>query len=259
MNKIIKSPYFWVLLFIVGIGILAFVVASSHASKLGILLISNVNSLECDKSLSCEKVTSEQIMKDKTTLLLDTYEGNQYLGEYKVDYINKWNFYDSNNQWINLQNSFLAGSKEMHLQVKEYNTRKMTSEEQLEFDKLLQQNKVDSYSQLVQNEVVEYDLNHDGIVEKLILASNVTEDSNDEQLFAVVIGVIKNKYEVLHIDIYGQYENYEVPIYNVKTIVNLFDKKEDIIILLKGYFSEAGTPESFLYKLEDKKFKLLTE
>jgi len=131
----------------------------------------------------------------------------------------------------------------------------MNLEEQATLDKLLKENAINNYSKLEQNEVVEYDFNKDGKMEKIILASNVNDEVEDEKLFAIVISIINNKSSILHLDIHNQYENYEVPSYNIKGIINILNQKEDYLVLLKGYFSEVGSPTNFIYKLNKNKFE----
>ena len=59
--------------------------------------------------------------------------------------------------------------------------------------------------------------------------------------------------------IYNQYENYEVPIYTIKGIINILNQKEDYLAILKGYFSEVGKPSITLYKVERNNFQNLVD
>ncbi len=256
MKQIIKNPYFWIIVFLVGLGICIFFTLGIKIvnEKTGYLLISDITSYQCSNDNTCKNVTNTDILEEEEKQEFIVYQNNQYLGEYKVDYINKWNFFDANNQWVNIQDSFIAGSKNTELVIKEYETRTMNQEETVLLNKILKENNINTYSSLDQNEVLEYDFDKDGNKDKIILASNVTEESEDKQLFTIVIAVVKNKTSILHIDVYGQYENYLVPAYNIKNIINLFNNKEDYFVLLKGYFSEVGEPTSYIYKVNNKTF-----
>ena len=257
VKDLLKSPYLWVILFIVLLGFIAFAVVFQNDES-GYLLISNIDSYSCTKE-KCNKVTSEVIMNEQNQSNYLVYQKDNYLGEYKVEFVNKWNFFDINGNWINLQSDFLAGSINTNLVVKEYEKRAMSSEETMEINKILQKNKITKYSILSQNEVILYDLNQDGLEEKVIFASNVTDESNDEKLFSMVVGVIQDRYEVLFIDVFNQHENYEVPTYRFKNVINLFNQKNDLMLFTKSYFSEVGEPMSFIYKIDKKKFKLINE
>lgn len=258
VKKLIKNPYFWIVFTLIILGVLIyFIIGTPKSNKKGYLLISNINSLECNNTVECKIISNEEIEEEENQSNYIVYEDKKYLGEYKIEYINKWNFFDLNNNWINLQSNFIAGSKNTNLVVKEYSTRTMYAEEINLLNKILLENNIKTYSSLVQNEVLEYDFDKDDSAEKIILASNVTDTSADEKLFAIVIGIINNKSYVLHLDVYNQYENFEVPAYNIKGIINLFEEKEAFLVLLKGYYSEVGDPRTYIYQVNNKKFKMI--
>ena len=257
LEKIIKNPNFWVILFLVSLGMFAFFFLTRNDRNVGFLLVSNIDVIQCDKKLNCQRTKEEEVLKEQHLSNYFVYQKNSYLGECTLDYINHWNFYDEKKEWVNLESSFLAGSKNTSLKIKDFTLRNMMVEEVKEVDKILQTNRIYSYSKLSTNEVLEYDFDKNGKNEKIILASNVTDETEDEKLFFAVIGVVNNTYTILHLDVARQYENYRVPSYNFKNIVNLFALKEDLIILTKGYFSEAGKPSSYMYQVKNKKFNIL--
>ena len=221
--------------------------------KTGYLLVSNIGTYQCDKK-ECRVILPADILKNEEREEVVLYQNQESLGEFKIDYINKWNFFDKNGNWVNIQNSFIAGSKGIDLEVKNYQLREMSLEEKEILNKVLKEKNVKSYTSLEQNEVLEYDFDKNGSKEKIILASNVSDRVVDEQLFATVIVIVKNKVSVLYFDLYGKDDSHLVPIYNIKNVINLFKNKEDYVVLLKGYFSEVGSPESYIYKV-DKKFE----
>lgn len=253
MRKIIKSPYFFVIIFLLFIGVIVFFLIQTSIGKEGYLLISNVDNFMCTSNLICKKQTTANIL-DKAREKFMIYQNNQLLGEYKIDFINKWNFFDSYGNWIDIQGDFIANSKNMEMEIKDYSKRFMNTTEVEELNKILNQNKIYSYSSLLQNEVVEHDFNKDGKTEKIILVSNATEESEDEKLFSIVIGSVNGTYEVLYLDVYNKGENYEIPVYRIKNVINIFHQKEDLLILMKGYFSEVGVTTSTIFKVDKKKF-----
>ena len=260
MNKvkeIIKTSAFWVICVLVLFGIVALIILSKE-EKSGYLLLSNISSYTCNKK-SCKVVEDNKLGEIANAGDFQVYDTSQNSGTYKIKYINKWNFFDSNNNWINMNESFIAGSQDLDLKVVNYQTREMLGEELAILEKHLRENKVNTYTHLEQNEVVEYDFNKDGKNEKILLASNVNDTTEDEKLFVIVISIVNNKSSVLHVDVYNKYQNFEVPSYQIKGIINILGRKEDYLVLLKGYFSEVGKPSTYIYKNVKNNFENIVE
>ena len=253
MKKIGKNKFLWVLpvLIIIYIGIIIYL---NNQAQAGYILISNINALYCKNNSSCEKVTNNEVLK-RNKEKFEVFQDQENIGSFTVDYINKWNFFNSEGNWQLIEDDFLAATPELSLKLPEYQTRVMNSDELALVNRLLQEKKINSYSTLSQNEVLEYDFNKDKKNDKILIASNITDESEDEKLFTIVISVIKGKEEILDFAINNQYENYSAPAFNIKSIINLFNNKEDYLMLTKGYFSEAGEPETYLYQIDGKKFK----
>lgn len=250
MGNIIKNKYFWIILVLVII-YFAIVVLIGTGTKEGKLIISNISSFTCRKNGECEKITQEEVLENNESNYV-VYEGTKNIGEYKLDYISKWNFFDLNGNWQNVEDGFIAASTSADLIVKEFETREMNDSELALVNKLLVENDINSYSTLSQNEVLEYDFDKNSKNEKIIIASNITDESEDEKLFTIVISVIKNKASIVAIDINKQYENFSAPAYNIKGIINLFKNKQDYLVITKGYYSEVGESVSFIYKVDGK-------
>lgn len=257
LKRVIKSPYIWVIIIILIPGIIALVLLNFREENNGFLLISNIDTFFCDKK-KCKEIPPEDLLK-KEQNGYQVYQENNYLGTFKLSYLNRWNFFDENGNWLNLSSDFIVGSKDLNLIVKPFEIRKMNTKEQEILDKELKKHNIMAYSSLKQNEVLEYDFNHNGKKETIILASNASDDNKDEKLFAMVVGIVNSKVKVYHIDIFNKFENLKVPTYRIKSIINMFKSKEDVLVLIKGYFSEAGETTSYIYKAEKKNFKLINE
>ncbi len=251
MNKIkelVKMPAFWVILVLFLIGCIALTVLKKD-KKEGYLLLSNISSYRCDKK-ECKSIEKEKINEKDSIDNFTVFESFNHRGNYKIKYINKWNFFDNYNNWVNISENFIAGSKSLDLKVQNFNIRKLNTEELTILEKYLKENNIDFYSNLEQNEVLEYDFNKNGKNEKILLASNLNDETKDEKLFSIVISVINNKSSIIHLDIYNKNENYQVPTYKIKGIINIFNQKEDFLILLKGYFSNVGVPTTYIYNCD---------
>lgn len=257
IKDIIKTPAFWVICVLILIGGIALVILSKE-EKNGYLLLSNISSYTCNVK-KCKLLEEDKLEEIDNTKEFQVYNSSQNIGTYKVKYIKKWNFFDSNNNWVNMNDSFIAASEDLDLKVENVLVREMIPEELAILDKHLKENKINSYSLLEQNEVVEYDFNKDGKKEKIILASNVNDTNEEDKLFAIVIGIVNNKSSVLHVDIYNKNESYNVPSYQVKGIINILNQKEDYLVLLKGYFSEVGKPSTYIYKRVKNNFENIVE
>ena len=252
IKELVKTPAFWVIVVLILFGIFALVILSIE-EKSGYLLLSNISSYSCNKK-ECTIVEDEEMAEKEDLGNFNVYTSNTS-GIYKVKFINKWNFFDMNNNYSTLSDNFIAGSINLDLKVEDFDTREMSNEELSILNKHLKENKIEGYSLLEVNQVLEYDFNKDGKMEKVLLVSNVNDETEDEKLFTIVISIVNNKSSVLHIDIYNQYENFEVPTYRIKGIINLFNQKEDYLVLLKGYFSEVGIPSTYIYKQSKNSFE----
>lgn len=255
MKKIVKDPAFYIVLGLCLMGVVIFLVLNKE-TKQGYLLFSNVANFVCTEE-DCKAIESEKIVSDSSKGKFLVYENETKQGLFTIDYITKWNFFDDSGNWVNISDSFIAANENLNLENKVFTTRTINNEEKKILDKFLQEKNISSYTSLEQNEVVEHDFNNDGKKEKIMILSNVNDTTEDEKLFVFVIGIVGNKTSLLFSEIYNQYENYEVPIYQIKGIINIFQNKEDYLAILKGYFSEVGKSDIILYKVEKNDFQNL--
>lgn len=213
----------------------------------------------CQSQNGCQTIKNDAFLEKNQNKYLDVISEKQYLGKYKMDYINKWNFFDQSGNWKEISGSFLASSEELKLQSKDYTIRKMNSDEIGLLNRMLTKKRISKYSDLSQNQVLEYDFNKDGHLDKIIIASNATDESTDEQLFSIVISVIKNKAEIVDIDILEQYQNYQVPAYYISGVINIFGNKQDYLVLTKGYYSEVGESIATIYQVKNRKLESIVK
>lgn len=254
--KLIKNKYTWIFLIFIFFCIAVFAIISKKAMQ-GYLVLANVNNLLCSSNDLCEQVGNDEILNSNQNY--QVYVNNEQMGEYKLDYINKWNFFDKEGKWQNFEDDFIASSSSVQLVSKAIELRQMNEEELKVVNNFLQKNQITKYSELAQNDVLEYDFDKDGKTEKIIIASNVTDESEDEKLFTIIVSIVKNKKNLLFLDINNQYENYSAPAYNIKNILNMFNQKKDLLLIYKGYFSEVGESSSIILTLDGKKFRNIVE
>lgn len=257
MKKIFKNPAFYVVLFLCLFGLLIFLLFNKE-EKEKYLLFSNIASFSCTEK-KCNNIEQEEIVNDSSKEKFLVYENGSKKGPFTINYITKWNFFDADNNWVNMSDNFIAASENLNLQSRNFTTRFINNEEMEILNKYLKENNISSYSSLEQKDVLEYDFNKDGRTEKIMILSNANDTTEDEKLFVFVISVIGNKTELLFKEIYNQYENYEIPVYQIKGIINILNNKEDYLVLLKGYFSEVGESTVYLYKVDNKKLKNLVD
>lgn len=252
MKELIKNKYFWIILVLL-ILYFTIVVFLGLNNKEGYLIISNISSLKCNKNDECKSIEQYKILEQDKIYVV--YNDMKNLGNYKLRFINKWNFFDLQGTWENIDDGFIAASEETELQVKDFNLRKINPEEMIILNKVLKEKNINYYTELAENEVLEYDFDKDNNIDKIIIASNITDETEDEKLFTIIISIIKNKTSIVAIDINNQYENFSAPAYNIKGIINLFNNKYDYLLITKGYFSEVGSSTSYIYKLTGKTFE----
>lgn len=253
MKKIKNNKYIWIVIILLLILYVTILIVMDQKNKEGYLIISNISSLKCIKNDKCKLVKNDEIIKSNKTF--SVFNEKEKIGDYKLDYISKWNFFDLNKNWHNIDDGFIAASEDTKIKVKDFNLRKINPEEMIVLNKILKEKNINYYTELAENEVLEYDFDKDNNIDKIIIASNITDETEDEKLFTIIISIIKNKTSIIAIDINKQYENFSAPAYNIKGIINLFNNKYDYLLITKGYYSEVGDSTSYIYKLKRKTFE----
>lgn len=251
LKKYILNRYFIVLCLIIIISVTLLIIVGTNNTK-GYIILSNSNVIECSKKKGCKLENTDKIT-DKDIGVLDVYN-DTYLGKYKLSFNPKLNFFDLNGNWTNILDGYIAASNDLNLKLKDYTARDLNIDELASLNTILSKEGIYSYTELEQL-VVEYNFNQNNKLEKIIIVSNATIDSKDETLFSIVIGYIKNKYEVLEFNKVSNDKFYQLPAYRLKGIINILDSKNDLVLIIKGYYSEEREPSTLLYEANKSHFK----
>ena len=117
----------------------------SREEKKGYLLFSNIASFSCTEK-ECESIEKDEIVQDSSKKKFLVYEKETKKGLFTINYITKWNFFDANNNWVNMSDSFIAASEELNLENKAFTIRSINNEEKEILEEYLKENNISSYS-----------------------------------------------------------------------------------------------------------------
>ena len=181
---------------------------------------------------------------------LKVYVNNNYYGDYKLKNAGNWNLFDKNDEFVNYNGSLIAFSENFNIKVRNnYKIREIN-----EKDKVLLMNKynLSTFEYLTTNEVIDYDLDNNGVMDEIICLSSIEESNNPKNYYNVVM--LKLNDEV--IPLIEERENNAKYVYSIFSILNIENNKYDSIILTKteGYISENPKVSSIIYNYKNDKY-----
>lgn len=189
----------------------------------------------------------EDLEKDKISKdLLNVYINNNYYGKFKLKYINSWNLYSSDGSYVPYTGDLVAFSETLNTTITEFNKNSITDIELNEINYLL--NSRITAENLSTAELVQVDLDKNGILDKVVNVSNLKAGEFQEQYFNLCYVVLNNEQTVLFKELIDAESVHEYPIYSIKNILNINNEFKDSIILSKKYFSNSGEPTYSMYQ-----------
>lgn len=174
----------------------------------------------------------------------ETYSYNNYLGKNSLEYVNTWNLFDKDKNFVNYKESLFAYSDNFNIKKINTSIRNITDVEKQE---IISNFHYDDFNYLLSNEVLDIDLNNDGIMDKIVCVSNVNENKNlsdkyynliyiklNDKIIEVVNQNSKN-YNILRTDIYdlSYFFSYQKEKYFIikKTNLAISDSASEEIIM----------------------------
>lgn len=211
-------------------------------SKKYYLVIDNVSNLMYINNKWFNTTISEIEKNDKYI----TYSYNDYLGINSLKYGNVWNLFNNNGDFVNYKDNLFAYSDSFNIKKKDTNIRNITEVEKNEIIKNF--NYLD-FNHLLSNEVIDIDLDSNGVLDKIVCVSNIDGDKNFKDKYYNLVYIYLNNNEIIQI-INENSNNYNIlktDVYDLSYIFSI--NKKNYFLLKKSYnvISASSTKNIIMY------------
>ena len=166
---------------------------------------------------------------------MKVFINNKYYGNYRLKYVAKWNLLNDKYEFVSYKGSLLAVSDDFEVVPREYTVREINDDDKY---LLLQNYGISSFKYLTTNEVVDIDLDKNGVEDEIIVLSSMVDNDNINNYYSLVI--LKYNNEV--ITLIDERKEEAIYVYDINSIINILDNSNDSIILdrIEGYYAESS-------------------
>lgn len=200
-------------------------------------------------------ITREETLDSLNWQEYKVFLDNKYFGEYSMWYDdNKWYAFNSNKTAVKMEGELIAYKANYDLKIKEFETKENNNNTYIH--QVLKDNNLPTSSQMTVNNVINYDIDNDGVAEQFYIISNAfASDFYPDTIFSIVFMVKEEK-------IYSMYTNVEKANYGngckpyIRTFLDINDDDKHELILTCAKYS-VQEPEDMLFQLNKEKFDLL--
>lgn len=178
------------------------------------------------------------------------YNDCKFLGNYYLSHANVWDVYDSSENFVGYSGNLFAVSTDLNYTPVSTQTREMTSDE---IDLVKTNMGIKNIGYMSEKEAVDVDLDHNGIMDKIIIVSNVGSEEVEEKFFNVIYVVLNNNMQKLVEDNIASKDSLSSISYNFSYIINDGTGKDGIIV---GYrYCSEGNPGSTMFLYQNGKYQ----
>ena len=200
-------------------------------------------------------ITRSETIDTLSWLEYKVYLDNKYFGEYSMWYDdNKWYAFKSDKSAVIMEGDLIAYRSNFDLKIKEFETKENNNNTYIH--KVLKENDISTSSKMTVNNIVQYDIDDDGVVEDFYVISNAfATDFYPDTLFSIVF-MVKEE------NVYTMYTNIQKANFGsgckpyIRTFLDINDDDKYEVILTCAKFS-VQKPEDMLFELGKEKFELL--
>lgn len=177
------------------------------------------------------------------------YVNHQYFGNYNLKYGTIWNLFDDNDSYVEYDGNLLGYSNGFNVMVPTYEKHLITDIEVSEITTILGHEF--NSSTLAINEVVNFDLDSNGIIDKIVNVSNLDSIEEENYYFNLCYVVLNGEIQVIINDDVSPASILAYPTYELNYILRYSDNSAYSFILQEGYFSNVGETQNNLYDCVD--------
>ncbi len=211
----------------------------------GYIVVSNLGGFYCKQKTCLYREPGEIDSNEK---VFQVYQQNELVGNYELEYLNRWNFFQNGN-WTSFYGDFVAYDTSLNISFLSYRYELISSNIQSNLSKILQEKGITSYDFSSQYMIVA-DVDQNGQDDQIISLSNQTEDEMNGPYFSFLFVILNGKM----IEIYNEttLEKYELPFYTISGIFHLDNEKQTRILVTKYYYDQILDPSLILYQQNGK-------
>ena len=166
---------------------------------------------------------------------LKVFVDNKYFGDYRLRYVAKWNLINDKSEFVSYNGKLFAISNDFEVVVRNYTIREINDDDKY---LLLQNYGISSFKYLTTNEVVDIDLDKNGVEDEIIVLSSMEDNDNINNYYSLVI----LKYNNDIITLIDERKEEALYVYDINSIINILNNSNDSIILdkIEGYYAESS-------------------
>ena len=199
-------------------------------------------------------ITEDSTISDLSWLEYNVYIDNKKIGNYYLWNDDEWYIFDSNRKSINKEGSLIAYRSNYDLKIKDFKSEEIRNYYNVQ--KILEENNLDTTSQLTVATENNIDIDSDGNNETLYFVSNAFPmDFNPEKIFSFVFMLKDGKIYKLYNSVENNTVNNGCKPYLSAVIDIDHDNNYELAITCAEY--SIMKPTVMLYKLVDEEFKIL--
>lgn len=230
-------------------GIVGYVIFKNNI-KTNYLIVDDIAAYKLDKN-SFKNVNFKNIEFDK--IKFNIYNNNIKYYNYNLTYSDKFNIFDENHNWKDVNQNMLAVNSDIDFKILDYTVRTVNEKEE-EYIKSIIKEKIDYYTSLETNEVIESNDSKNSY--KLVNVSNaITNDLNyDKVLFNLIYIEKNNKKTILLLEYFDVNKLYDYPLNAFYNIINI-DNKNTYLMIHKSYLNLEKNDLVTIYDLSSRKIK----
>jgi hypothetical protein len=190
---------------------------------------------------------------EKSGFYFKAYVNNNYLGDYQLKYGTIWNLFDTNNNYVNYNGNLVAFSTNFNVNLRSFKANDISDNEKSTF---LNKYNITNFKYLITNQVINIDLDNNGVNDQIICLSNMDENTNLKNSFYNLVVINFNGTWNTLINVNGN-DNDEIlksPIYEVTNIMNINNVPSIIVKYTYGYISESPEIGNIMYQLNNDQF-----
>lgn len=185
------------------------------------------------------------------------YIDNNYIGNYQLQYNDKWYIYDKERNPIKYEGNVI-GFSNLNINVYNFNKQDITDTEINKINLYLRNENINIVDYNTYDAKIEFDIDNDNKLEKIYIVTSRI-NGNDNNIFSMILMEKDNKITTISSKIISSQSNESIKIYDVYGIIDIDEDKTMEIIISETQYSQPDKSNEQIYKLKNKKYENITE
>lgn len=187
----------------------------------------------------------------------DIYDGQEYLGNYSLQYNKRWYVWDKNRNSIDYEEQVFAYRGNRDIKMRQFSSEELNDSDYVIVNNVLKDLKIEDYNELSTSKKYEYDIDSDMTNETFYEISNLNSLNEPNSYFSVLFMKKGNKTIIIEKSIGNKKSSLQLGENSLVYIINLDEEKSDSIITRIIYFSKPEETTYKMYDYNENKFSLI--